>query len=132
MCKLLLIAFLGMVTFLMPGCGKDDPPPLPEEEQLKISTDAQSYSEIPSSSTGFNLTIESAMPPGGVKIQALVIGETDNITYFTGSVIETSAKTTTLTISNLPRQKICICTVTVISKSRTGNSVLTLFRIVYK
>ena len=132
MYKLFFIVFANILLSSTLACKKNNSSQGSGEAQLIISTDALPYSEITGSSTGFNLTVESAMPPAGVRIQAIAKGETDNVNYFTGSIIETSAKTSNLTISNLPRQKICIVTVYVISISKSANFATTIFRIVSK
>ena len=125
------ISFAAMVLLLVTAC-KKNASPSPAEEQLIISTDAIPFSEVPGPGTNFNLTVISAMPPSGVKILVVVKGETDNLTYYTNPNTVTSLKTTNTIINNLPKQKICICTVTVISITKSSNTATTSFRIVYK
>ena len=133
MYKLFFIAFIAaMTTLVIPACKKNNSPSQPEEVQLIISTDVWAYTTIPGPGTDFNLTVESAMPPVGVKIVAVVRGEIDNQVYYAGSLIETNSKITKVFINNLPKQTICICTITVTSKSKSTNFATTSFRVVFK
>ena len=134
MYKLFLIAFVAAITVMIdPACKKNNSPSsVPAEEQLRISTDASAYNSIPGPGTDFNLTVESAMPPAGVKIVVVVRGEIDNQVYYTGPLIESNSKITKVFINNLPKQTICICTITVTSKGMSTNFATTGFRIVFK
>lgn len=132
MYKILLSAFAVITILGASSCKKNNSSQAPSEEQLSISTDVAAFSEVPGPVMNFNLTVLSAMPPSGVKITAVVKGETDNLTYYTSPFIETTLKTTNAIINNLPKQKICICTVTVTSKTKSTNTATTSFRVVYK
>ncbi len=128
----LLIIFAVLAALLTaPGCSKNNSPS-PPEEALILSTDADLYTITPGPSFDFNLTIESAIPAAGVKIEFVVKGETDNHQYLVGPTIETSNKTTRIFLSNLPQQIICLCIISVRSKSKSTNFATTSFRIVHK
>jgi hypothetical protein len=114
-----------------PGCKKDSHPPVPEED-LKISIDAASYTLTPGPSFDFQLKVESAMPAGGVRIQYSVIGEVDNQVYPQGPATTTHDNITRTNISGLPRQKICVCTISVTSTAKPTNTATTSFRVGYK
>jgi len=124
----LLVVFILLATT---GCEKN-PPSQKAEENILISTDAGSLTYTPGSNFNFNLMVESVMPVAGVRIAFEVKGETDNQVYPQGPAIETTNKTTPITITKLPRQKICVCTITVTSKSKPTNTATTSFRVVYK
>jgi len=111
------------------GCKKDKSSP---EDALRISTDAATMALTPGPDFDFNLTVESAMPAAGVRIEFTVKGEADNQNYPQGPAIETTAAITKIKINNLPRQKICVCTVTVTSKGSSTNKTITSFRVAYK
>lgn len=123
-----LLFAIGIMVYLISGvnCHKD-----PKEEDLRISTDASQVNTTPSSFFDFNLKVESKMPPSGVKIEYVVKGETNNVLYFQNGVTITEAQKQ-LRINNLPRQIMCICTVTATSQSKTTNTVTTSFRVGYK
>ena len=124
------IAVALIVTVLAaPGCKKDEAKP---EDALRISTDAATMVLTPGPDFEFNLTVESALPAAGIRIEFTVKGEADNQNYPQGPPIETTAAITKIKINNLPRQKICVCTVTVTSKGSNTNKAITSFRVAYK
>jgi len=126
---LLSAVILITVTLAGLGCKKSPPPP---EETLRISTNAAALNETPGPDFEFNLTVESAMPKDGVRITFVLKGETDNQNYPQGSGIVTVSKITKVTVFGLPRQKYCVCTITVTSLSKATNIASTSFRLVYK
>ncbi|HEU5165978.1 MAG TPA: hypothetical protein VFU29_10590 [Chitinophagaceae bacterium] len=121
---------VSLFALMASKCNKD--PLTPPEENLIISTDAPDYSETPGPDFNLHVTVESAMPPGGVRISFMVKGEVDNISYSQNPAIETNDKTSSIRLINLPQQKFCVCTVTVVSKSKSTNSASKNFRVVYK
>jgi hypothetical protein len=125
------ILFCSIILLAVTGCKKNHSSQ-PAEDNLRISIDAGSYEFSPASDFNFNLTVESAMPPAGVWIIAEVKAETDNQLYLQAPSIETTNKTTKITLRNLPRQKICISTIKVTSKNTSTNTATTSFRVVYK
>lgn len=104
----------------------------PPEETLRISVDAPVLTTTPGPDFNFHLKVESAMPEGGVKIEYNVKGENDNQSYPQGPAIHTVNSISQIFVSNLPRQKFCICTVKVTSNKRNTNIATTSFRIMYK
>ena len=116
-----------MILLFAASCKQERP-----EETLRISTDAALLTTTPGPDFGFNLKVESAMPSGGVRIDRTVKGENDNQNYPQGPAINTANNISQIYVSNLPRQKFCICTVTVTSNNRSANTATTSFRIVYK
>jgi hypothetical protein len=124
----LIVAVVALTNI---GCDKSSTAPA-REEDLIISTDAASYTIIPGPDFSFNLKIESLVPTAGVKIDYVVESEIDGQKYPQGPPINTSSKNTRITISSLPRQKICICTITVTSKNTIANTAKTGFRVGYK
>ena len=94
MYKYILIVFVTAILMVIPACNKDDKPSEPAEEQLRISTNTAALNEIPGSVTDFNLTVESVMPPAGVRIKVVVRGEIDNLVYYTAPLIESLSKIT--------------------------------------
>jgi len=130
MCKNFLSSLIFMIVmslFMTTGCKRDKP-----EDPLRISTNASLLTIALAPDFSFNLKVESAMPEGGVRIDYKVTGELDNQVYPQGPAITTSNNTMPVNLTNLPRQKFCICTITVTSNSRSSNVATTNFRIVYK
>jgi hypothetical protein len=127
-----LFTFIIITTVLLVSGCKKESAPSPPEQDLKISTDAASFTTTPGPDFIFNLKVESVMPIGGVQIEYNVKGESDNQNYPQGPIINTYSNNTRINISNLPRQKICICTVTVTSKTKSTNIATISFKVGYK
>jgi len=123
-----IVAAMVLTTL---GCKKSSTPPPPEQD-LIISTDAASYTITAGPDFTFNLKVESLMPTGGVSIEYTVQSEIDGQKYPQPSPVNTYSNNTRITISGLPRQKICICTITVTSKNTSTNTATTGFRVGYK
>ena len=126
--KIFFSIVVSLCAITMLKCDKDPD----AEDNLSISTDAPAYNETNGPDFNFRVTVESKMPPGGVRIIYTVRGEADNFNYPQGPTIETFDKTTALKLINLPRQKFCIANVRVISKSQGTNNTSKDFRVVYK
>jgi hypothetical protein len=109
------------------GCNKEE-----DEEALRVSNDAGTMSISPGPEQDVNITVESAMPRQGVWIEVSVKGEIDFQVYPQGALILTNTAVNKIKIRNLPRQKICLCTVTVTSKGKSSNKATTSFRAAYK
>jgi hypothetical protein len=132
-CSLLIaLTVIGISSCSKGSDSGSTPPPPPTEENLRISTNASSLNVLAGSQFDFNVVVESRMPADGVTITYVVRGETDNQDYPQGPAIDTKTATTGLRISSLPRQKFCVCTITVTSKSTPSNTATTNFRVVYK
>lgn len=129
--KIHFVLLTGLLLLLMPAC-KGDELPGEGEEKLVVTTDAAALNMVTGPSADFNLIIQSKMPPNGVWIRVEVRGESDNLGYYLSPQIQSMSPTTNITVANLPKQKICICTVKVTSKSSAANSSSASFRIVYK
>ncbi len=126
------IAWLMVMAIMTgPACEKDENK-TSGEESLRISTDASAVTITVAPDFTFQVLVESIMPPGGVSIETVVKGETDQVIYYQGPAIETMANNISITITNLPRQKYCVCNITVTSKSNGTNRATTSFRVGYK
>jgi len=121
-----IVVSLFAITMLKCNKGPDS------EENLSISIDAPAYNETNGPDFNFRVTVESKMPPRGVRIICTVRGEADNFNYPQSPEIETTVKTSAIRVINLPRQKFCICTVRVVSLGHGTNNTSKDFRIVYK
>lgn len=127
--RLTLIMF--MILCISLSCKKNNGT-APMEQTLVVTTDAPALSYSPSPDFKVNVTVESIMPADGVSITLLVKGEADNFLYFSTNAIPTNNKTTSIVIRNLPQQKICICTISVVSRSNPNNKSTNIFRVGYK
>jgi predicted small lipoprotein YifL len=120
-----------LILAAVAGC-KPEPPLSQPEEDLKTSIDVPSYATTPAATLSFNVKLESAMPPAGLRIEYSVKSEIDNQSYTQGPGINSMSTVVPITISNLPRQKICICTIIITSNTRPTNTATQSFRVVYK
>jgi len=111
------------------GCEKDNKT---QDEPLRVSNDVGNLTLTPGPELEFNLTIESKMPGDGVWVDVFLKGEADNLDYPQGTSTETKEKVTKLKVRNLPRQKICVATISVSSRRDRSNKATTSFRVVYK
>ncbi len=123
----LLTALTASLLFAGPACKKEV-----QEEAIKFYTDAPADTKSIGSNYIVWITVESAMPLDGVEIEYTLTGESDNSSIPQGPVIWTTSKSTSIILMNLPRQKYCVCNITVRSKSKSSNSATKSFRIVYK
>jgi hypothetical protein len=124
----LLMTIAASLLFAVPACKKEKN----EEEAIRFYTDALANAKSLGPNYVVGITIESAMPAAGVEIEYTLTGESDNLLIPQGPKIVTKGKFATFTLMNLPRQKYCVCKITVRSKSNLANSATVSFRIVYK
>jgi len=131
--RTILFSMLWTILILMAVAGCKPEPPLSQpEEDLKTSIDVPSYTTTPAANLSFNVKLESAMPPAGLRIEYNVKSEIDNQSYTQGPGINSMSTVVPVTISNLPRQKICICTIIITSNTKPTNTATQSFRVVYK
>ncbi|HET9823798.1 MAG TPA: hypothetical protein VFP87_00615 [Chitinophagaceae bacterium] len=125
------LTLIATIIFTTPCCKKSSTS-IPPEQDLIVTTDAASYTIIPDPVFTFKLKVESTMPAAGVRIEYTVVSEIDHQNYPQGPPISTYSTTKSITLSGLPRQKICICTIKVTSLSKSTNVATTGFRVGYK
>ncbi len=130
--KIFSILFIipGILLLIVWSCKK--PVTEKEEENLRISTDAVNNSEVLGTNYNFNLSIDSEMPPSGVRISVNVVGESDNRNYSPIPDIEAMSKVTAIQLHDLPAQVYCLCTIRVTSKTKASNTTTLSFRIILK
>lgn len=133
---LCVICWLMLICWSGSGCSKggdgDNTTPPPEEENLRISTDASPLNIAAGPSFSVVLSVDSKMPPDGVRIEYSLVGETDGQVYPQGPAFDTKTAKTTINFQSLPRQKFCLGRISVISKTKPSNSASANLRIVYK
>lgn len=122
------IALFSFVLLMLCCNDKDTWEP---EEALRISTDATSYMILSGPEVDLNVLIESRMPRNGVNIEIRVTDER------TGSIVSlrsqyATQRTVPLKITSIPRQVICVCAITVVSKDDQSNKAVASFRVAYK
>ena len=126
--NLLLTALIFSVMVSGHACKKVEI----QEEAIRFTTDAPADTRSLGSNYIVWITLASAMPRDGVEIQYTLEGEADNVLIPQGPSISTKGKSISIILMNLPRQKYCVCTITVRSKGKSSNFATTTFRIIYK
>jgi hypothetical protein len=94
------------------------------EANLTVTTNPPSGSvQIPSLGP-FDLavTITSAMPPGGVKIEVTAKREDNSNQFFSQTITNTSAPTSNFSITNTPLNVVCVVDIKVTSNSKPTNT----------
>jgi hypothetical protein len=129
---LIILMFAIIVPSLVIVSGCDKKPVEIKEENLRVVSDAVNNSEIPGANYDFNLMVESAMPPDGVRITINVVGESDNRNYSPMPDTETSNKITAIHLNGLPLQQYALCNIRVTSKTKNTNTVALSFRVIRK
>ena len=124
--KITLVIGIAIIVLSTTKCDKE-----PMEEDLNLSIDASLVEITPSPIFDFNLAVLSAMPKSGVTIEFDVKGEFDNRLYYNSRAFSKSPNIK-LSIFNLPRQVMCICTIKVTSRNKGNNVATASFRIGYK
>lgn len=120
-----LVLIVALVSALMASCGKSggDPPPAPGEANLAVTIDpANGSNQLPSLGP-FNLkvSITSAMPPNGVKIDITAKKDDGtNTTFFTTSVNKTTP-VNDFTITGTPTATQALVEVKITSLTKASN-----------
>ncbi len=120
----LLLVGLALVNVVMSSCGggSDDPPP-PNEANLAVTTDPANGTVQPPALGPYNLkvSITSAMPPNGVKIEINAKKDDgSNTVFFSTSVNRTSA-VNDFTITGTPAATQCLVETKVTSLTKSTN-----------
>ena len=130
--KINLIVVL-FFSILVAACGSKSPaPPPPSEQSIAFTHNAGNNVLNPGPSLNFNVTLTSAMPAAGIKVEVSTKEEASGNTVGTNSSVNSSSATVNVGVSGLPRQLWCIVTIKVTSVSTASNSTTQTFRIVYK
>ncbi len=116
------ISLLGLSSCSKGGGGGGTTP----EENLNITTSPAINGQLEAPGVGpdfpLTVTVNSAMPPQGVRIEVTARPDGSGTAFFTETKT-TSAKTTTFQIKNTPAATPCRVTVTVTSVSKPSNTV---------
>ena len=129
-----IIGILFFAAFMLNGCGGkgDTPAPPPSEQPIAFTHNAGNNIHNPGSNLSFTVTLTSAMPSAGIKVDVSTKEEANNNPVGTNSSVNSSSATVNLNITGLPRQVWCITTIKVSSVSAPSNSNTQIFRVVYK
>ena len=129
-----LNTFILLSVIILAGCGSKGPTPQPPttEQPIAFTHNAGNNVPNPGSSLNFAVTLTSAMPAAGIKVEVSTKEEASGNTVGTNSSVTSTSATVNVGVSALPRQLWCIVTIKVTSASTASNSATQTFRIVYK
>lgn len=113
------------------NCGKKPQQP-PADQPITFTHTAGSNVQNPGSTLNFSVTLTSAMPASGIKVDISTKEEVSGTSVGNNSSISGSSATVNATVLSLPRQVWCIVTVTVSSVGTPSNTATQTFRVVYK
>jgi uncharacterized protein (UPF0264 family) len=121
--------FLYAMIFLLMSCKKSSVPT--PEAAIVFTIDAANNSTSLGSSFPVVVTVTSAMPAQGIKIDATLTDQTNTNSIAQSSVSSSVAKVT-YTITGLPKQHLCTATIKVTSATTLTNTASQSFTVVYK
>ena len=129
--KLNTIILLSVIV-VMESCSSKSPAPPPTEQPIAFTHNAGNNVLNPGSSLNFAVTLTSAMPAAGIKVEVSTKEEASGNTVGTNSSVNSTSATVNVGVSALPQQLWCIVTIKVTSASTASNSATQTFRVVYK
>lgn len=119
-----------LYTILLVGlfsCEKAAP-----EQKILFTMDAVNNSTATGTNFPVSITLTSAMPPQGIKIEATTVNQSTGIALPQGAPFSTSIAKNTIVISGLPQQQWCNVTIKVTSNNTSTNTDSQSFTVVYK
>jgi hypothetical protein len=119
-----------LYTILLVGlfsCEKAAP-----EQKIVFTLDAVNNSTATGTNFPVAITLTSAMPPQGIKIEATTVNQSSGIALPQGAPFSTSSAKNTIVISGLPQQQWCNVTIKVTSNNTSTNTDSQSFTVVYK
>jgi len=121
----LLIGFALINVVMLSSCGGggDDSPPPPNEANLAVTTDPANGTVQPPALGPYNLkvTITSAMPANGVKIEISAKKDDGSNTVFFSTSVNRTASVSDFTITGTPAATQCLVETKVTSLTKPTN-----------
>ncbi len=117
------------VTFLVGlfSCTKDVP-----EQKIVFTMDAVNNSIASGTNFPVLITLTSAMPSKGIKIETTIVNQVSGSILPQGAPYSNTSAKSTIVISDLPQQQWCKVTIKVTSNNTSTNTDSKSFAIVYK
>lgn len=119
-----------LYTILLVGffsCEKAAP-----EQKIVFTMDAVNNSTTTGSNFPVAITLTSAMPSQGIKIEATTVNQSSGMALPQGAPFSTTSAKNTIVISGLPQQQWCNVTIKVTSNNTSTNTDSQSFTVVYK
>jgi len=102
------------------------------EQKIKFTMDAVNNSIATGVNFPVTVTLISAMPSKGIKIEATTVNQASGSTLPQGAPYSTTSAKNTIIISGLPQQQYCTVTIKVTSNNTSTNTDTQSFTVVYK
>jgi hypothetical protein len=102
------------------------------EQKIEFTIDAVNNSIATGSNFPVAVTLTSAMPSQGIKIEAITVTHGGGTSLPQGAPFSTKNAKNTIVISGLPQQQFCTCTIKVTSNNSSANSDIKIFTVIYK
>ncbi len=119
---LYIILILGLFS-----CKKAVP-----EQKIAFTMDAVNNSIASGTNFAVAITLTSAMPSQGIKIEATTVNQVSGTTLPQGAPYSSTSAKNTMLISGLPQQQWCNVTIKVTSNNTSTNTDSQSFTVVYK
>ncbi len=119
-----------LYTVLLLGlfsCKKEAP-----EQKIEFTIDAVNNSIATGSNFPVAVTLTSAMPSQGIKIEVITLTQGGGTPLPQGAPYSTKSVKNTIVVSGLPQQQYCTVTIKVTSNNTSTNSDIQIFTVVYK
>jgi hypothetical protein len=102
------------------------------EQKIAFTMDAVNNSIATGTNFPVAITLTSAMPSQGIKIEAIAVNQGSGSTLPQGAAYSTTSAKNTILISGLPQQQWCNVTIKVTSVNTSTNTDSQSFTVVYK
>ncbi len=102
------------------------------EQNIVFTMDATNNSIATGNSFPVAITLTSAMPSQGIKIEATTVNQVSTSTLPQGAPYSTTSAKNTIVISSLPQQQWCTVTIKVTSNNTSTNTATQSFTVIYK
>ena len=102
------------------------------EQKIVFTIDAANNSIATGTNFPVAITLTSAMPSQGIKIEATTVNQTTGTNLPQGAPYSTTSAKNTIVISGLPQQQWCNVTIKVTSNNTSTNTDSQSFTVVYK
>ena len=102
------------------------------EQKIVFTMDAVNNSIATGTNFPVTITLTSAMPSKGIKIETTTVNQVSGSTLPQGAPFSNTSAKNTIIISNLPQQQWCKVTVKVTSNNNSTNTDSQSFTVIYK
>ncbi len=102
------------------------------EQKIVFTMDAVNNSIATGTNFPVTITLTSAMPSKGIKIETTTVNQVSGSTLPQGAPYSNTSAKNTIIISNLPQQQWCKVTIKVTSNNTSTNTDTQSFTLVYK